>query len=34
MRGGVGTVNAITTEQPIDKAQAMTSRQKRTRLLL
>jgi hypothetical protein len=33
-RGGVGTVEAIVIEQPIDIAQAMTSRQKRTLLLL
>jgi len=33
MKGGVGTVSAIVIAQPIDIAQARTSRQKRTRLL-
>jgi hypothetical protein len=32
-RGGVGTVEAIVIEQPIDIAQARTSRQKRFLLL-
>jgi hypothetical protein len=29
MKGGVGTVNAIVTAQPIERTQAKTSRQKR-----
>jgi hypothetical protein len=34
MKGGVGTVSAIVTAQPIERIQARLSRQKRTRLLV
>jgi hypothetical protein len=33
-RGGLGTVEAIVIEQPIDIAQARLSKQKRVRLLV